>query len=311
MRTPHWEPLDDRPALDWLAATTGPAAARELWAPLLRAKFGPAADTVPAAWMWGRFEQRKAARDRGGEKLGYLRGGFRQLFDALHDELTAAGVEVRTGVRVSSLDLQEDRVRGVVTDTGAVPADVVLFTGGMPGLFGLVPERHHDSRWNPRGLGVLCVVVEASRPATDVYWTNVCDPRLPFGGLIEHTNLLPAADYGGRHVFYLSRYFTHEEPVAQADPHDEARRWLAALAQRYPAFDPATVLAVHPFRTPYAAPLVDLGYGRRMAPFRTSLDGLFVCTTAQIYPHDRGMNEGIVMGSRVVDEILGRSGGHR
>ena len=65
-----WESLDTVPAQEWLRAATGDAAVRELWHPLLRAKFGPAAPQVPAAWMWGRFDQRRGARSGAGEKLG-------------------------------------------------------------------------------------------------------------------------------------------------------------------------------------------------------------------------------------------------
>ncbi|MBV9293086.1 MAG: NAD(P)/FAD-dependent oxidoreductase [Frankiales bacterium] len=305
MRWRSWEPLDDTRASDWLRRTTGAGAVRELWEPLLRAKFGPAAPGVPAAWMWGRFQQRAAARKSGGEVLGYLRGGFRQLFESLDGRLRVAGVDVRLGARVREVDITDGVARGVTTVDGtSIPADVVLYTGAMPGIKAIVPADHHDPRWNGSGLGVICVVIETDRPVTDVYWTNVCDDELPFGGLIEHTNMVPTADYGGRHVTYLSRYFTSDEEIAKADPAVEAERWLDALAERLPSFDRSSVRAVHPFRAPYAAPLVDLGYGKRIAPMRTEVGGLFVCTTAQIYPHDRGMNEGVVMGQRAADEIL-------
>jgi protoporphyrinogen oxidase len=303
MRWRSWEPLDDTRAADWLRRATGPASVDALWGPLLGAKFGPAAPDVPAAWMWGRFQQRAAARKNGGEVLGYLRGGFRQLFDRLDGKLRELGVDIRTDTRAAGIDISAGRVTGVTTVAGqTLPADQVLYTGAMPGLAKLVPAEHVDARWNPAGLGVLCVVLETSKPVSDVYWINVCDDSLPFGGIIEHTNLLPVEDYGGRHVVYLSRYFTADEPVASADPATEAAAWVDALAQRYPAFDPDSVVAVHPFRTPYAAPLVDLGYGKRLAPLRAAtVDGLYVCTTAQIYPHDRGMNEGVVMGQRAVE----------
>ena len=119
---------------------------------------------------------------------------------------------------------------------------------------------------------------------------------MPFGGIIEHTNLLPRSDYGDRHVAYLSRYFTADEPIAKTDPASEAQRWVDALIDRVPGIRPDDVLAVHPFRTPYAAPLVQLGHLGRIPPMRSHLSGLYVATTAQIYPQDRGMSEGVRMG---------------
>src|SRR5205807_2343188 len=121
------------------------------------------------------------------------------------------------------------RAVGVQVAGEDVSADAVLFTGSLPALSPLVPDEHRDARWAEiGGLGVLCVILELRRPLTGVYWTNVCDAEMPFGGIIEHTNLVPAADYGGRHVVYLSRYFTADEPVARGDPTDEARRWIEA-----------------------------------------------------------------------------------
>jgi protoporphyrinogen oxidase len=303
-RDADWEALDALPAIDWLRSATGERAVEAVWWPLLRAKFGPAASEVPAAWMWARFQQRRGARRGGTERLGYLRGGFAQVFERLDDRLRRAGADVRTATSAVSVVIEDGEVHAVETTQGDVKADAVLYTGTLPGITRLVPERLQDPRWKAPGLGVLCVVLETDAPLSSIYWTNVCDPTLPFGGIIEHTNLVPATDYGGRHVVYLSRYFTAEEPVASADPRAEASRWVAALARGHPGFDPGTVRAVHPFRTPYAAPLVRIGYRSTIPPLRSHLPGLYVCTTAQIYPQDRGMSEGVRTGTAAAGAIL-------
>jgi protoporphyrinogen oxidase len=307
-RWQDWESLDEVPAREWLINATGEAAVRELWDPLLRAKFGSAAPNVPAAWMWGRFEQRRGARKGSGEKLGYLRGGFRQLFDALAARLVARGVEIRTASRVTSVASTGHRVAGVTTDGGDIEADAVLYTGALPGITRLVPPDFTDPRWGlAEGMGVLCSVIETDRPITDVYWTNVCDDSLGIGAIIEHTNLVPMSDYGGRHVTYLGRYFTADEDIASADPAAQTEQWLANLAASYPHFDRSSVLAVHPFRTPYAAPLVSVGYRAKIPDLRAPLAGLYIATTAQIYPRDRGMSEGVRIGGDAAAAILADS----
>ncbi|MFA5785917.1 MAG: NAD(P)/FAD-dependent oxidoreductase [Actinomycetota bacterium] len=306
-RVDDWGPLDRIPARDWLARYTGERAARVVWEPLLRAKFGPAAAQVPAAWMWGRFRQRAGARRDGGERLGYLRGGFCQLFDAIETDLVRLGVEVRTSVRVKDLLTDGGRVCGVGVDGEQIEADAVLYTGDLPGLAPLVPEAYRDPTWSAQeGLGVLCGVLELRRPLTRQYWTNVCDPDVPFGGMIEHTNLVSAGDYGGRHVLYLSRYFSSNEPVASCDPEAEVRGWVEVLADHVPGFSTADILAVHSFRAPYAAPLVTTGYGDRIPALEPPLGGLYVSTTAQIYPADRGMSEAVRMATAAADTLAAR-----
>ncbi len=305
-REKDWTALDGVTALDWLEGLTGANARRVVWEPLLRARFGHAAGNVPAAWMWGRFRQRAGGRRRGREVLGYLRGGFRQLFDALEGELRREGVDLRLGEGATGILADESGVRGVAIDSVEVEADAVLYAGTLPGIERLVPEPLRDPRWGAIGrLGVLCVVVELARPLGDIYWTNVCDPLLPFGGIIEHTNLVPAEDYGGRTVVYLSRYHTLDEPVATEDPAAEAARWVDVLAEHLPGLSANEVLKVTPFRTPYAAPLPELGHLGRIPPTAAHLPGLYLSTTAQIYPEDRGMDEGLKRAIRVAEEMLG------
>lgn len=304
-RHERWEPLDELPARDWLRQHTGQRAVETIWDPLLRAKFGPAAPRVPAAWMWARFDQRSGARRSSGEVLGYLRGGFRQLFDALHARLEELGAEVRTSTRATGFELRGTRLTGVATDRGTIETNSALFTGPLPVLPDLVPDGHVDARWqDARALGAMVVVLELAEPLTSQYWINVCDD-LPFGGIIEHTNFVPAADYAGRHVVYLGRYFTHDEPVASVNPDAEAERWIAALPGVLDRFAPEDVLDQHAFRTPYAAPLVTVGYRERIPPMRSHLDGLYLATTAQIYPKDRGMSEGVRLGRQAARTVLG------
>lgn len=303
-RVRNWPELDEVPALDWLTGLTSPAVTDVVWNPLLRAKFGPAAGDVPAAWMWARLDQRRQARKGTGEVVGYLRGGFSLLFEALADEVHRRGAEIRTSTRAERFVVESGRVTAVETTGGVVPAEVVLFAGALPQLVPLVPPELVDPRWSAaRGLGAMCVVLELRRSVTPVFWTNVCDRDLPFGGIIEHTNLVPTSWYGGRHVVYLSRYFTHDEPITSSDVEGETARWLDALHAAFPDVTPSDIVNVHSFRAAYAAPLVSTPYVPAIPPARSHIDGLYLATTAQIYPQDRGMDAGIVRAQATVDAI--------
>ncbi|MGH2726668.1 MAG: NAD(P)/FAD-dependent oxidoreductase, partial [Actinomycetota bacterium] len=293
-RIEDWEPLDREPAVDWLRRLTSPKAVEVVWEPLLRVKFDRAATNVPASWMWARFRARAGGRKRGREYLGYLRGGFRQMFGALAQRLTEAGVDVRLGSAAKAIAVDGRRAIGIDLGGEQLEADSVLFCGPLPALPSLVPEALRDQRWvDAKGLGVVCVVIEMTRPASDVYWVNVTDPDIGMGGFIEHTNLVPPSDYGGKHLAYMSRYYLQDEPIASVPPEQTAEIWLDQLEDRMPGFSRSNVTAVHPFRAPYAAPLVGLGYRSTIPPIRSHIDGLYVCTTAQIYPQDRGMSEGV------------------
>jgi protoporphyrinogen oxidase len=302
-----WRRFDRTQAREWLRRATSDQAVDVIWDPLLRFKFGTAGSTVPASWMAARFRQRASARTLRGERLGYLRGGFRQLFDGLGAELSKLGASVCTDTGVERIAVDDGRIVGVVTDDGTeIEAPGVVYAGQLPNLAGLLPSEAIDSRMagGAGRLGATCIILELTRPISDTYWTNVCIDDVPFGALIEHTNLVPAEDYGGRNIVYLGRYFTPDDPLAKADLGQTSKEWIEALAAHVPGFTSNSVVDVHPFRTPYAAPLISLGYRHRLLPVRSHIDGLFVATTAQIYPEDRGMNEGVRLADVAADAVM-------
>ncbi len=308
LTTSDWRWFDRMQAREWLRVATGDRVMDQIWGPLLRFKFGTADATVPASWMAARFRQRASAWTLRGERLGYLRGGFRKLFDALTVELERLGVDVRTSTGVDHVDVDEGSVRGVALVGGeSIEADDVVYAGQLPQLANLIPEAQRDPRWSKIGrLGAVCVIVEMDRPISKTYWTNVCDANVPFGALIEHTNLVGPENYSGKRIAYLSRYFTADDPLATDDLDEVAKRWMSALADALPSFDVSQVNAVHNFRTPYAAPLVTLGYRQGIPPIESGIGGLFVATTAQIYPEDRGMNECVKLAKEAADHVLAR-----
>src|SRR5207253_9309327 len=95
---------------------------------------------------------------------------------------------------------------------------------------------------------------------------------------------------------------------ATAGVEEESRRWVELLAETMPGVRAEDVVDLHPARTPYAAPLITLGHLKRMPPVASHIPGLYVCTTAQVYPQDRGMSEGVRLGTEAADALLADAG---
>ena len=72
--------LEGRTAAGWTRRWMGSAAYETVWEPLLRGKFGDAAPEIAMPWFWARVHDRT-------QQLGYLRGGFQQLYDRLAEEV--------------------------------------------------------------------------------------------------------------------------------------------------------------------------------------------------------------------------------
>jgi phytoene dehydrogenase-like protein len=84
-----------------------------VWEPLLRSKFGAYYDKIAAPWFWSRVHLRTPS-------LGYLRGGFHQLYSRLAERIVERGSEIRLGQEVTEIAGAEGgRVRiGFRTDEG-------------------------------------------------------------------------------------------------------------------------------------------------------------------------------------------------
>jgi protoporphyrinogen oxidase len=307
-RRHDWQAMDDVSALEWLRGACGDASVENVWQPLLLGKFGVDASDVPLAWLWSKLvlRRRLAGKDVGGERLGYPRSSFQAICDALRDDILRRGGVINLDRQVQRVERDGDAYRLRCGPTGSyrvaydpsapalgpeaaadqvlftTPADVTLRAAEWPASFAQAL-----ADWTYRSAVVL--LLELRRPFSPAYWTNVADAAVPFLGLIEHTNLVPADRYPARYL-YLSHYVATGDGLVTAGTDELLRRSLPALAQMSPGFTEADVLRRWSFREPAAQPIPRLGNRHRTLPIISPRRGLFVANTTQIYPEDRGTN---------------------
>ncbi len=287
--------LEGHTATDWIRRWMGDTAYATVWEPLLRGKFGTAAPEIAMPWFWARVHDRS-------RQLGYLRGGFQQLYDRMADAVRTAGGEVRLATSVTSVRTANGGF-SVETDDSAETFDRVISTLATRLTARVVPElpdawrERHE--WG-RAYGAHCLVLALDRPLTSVYWLNMNDPGYPFMALVEHTNYMPAYDYGGRHLVYLGNYRPMDDPLMTASRDDILAESLPSLARLNPAFDPSWITDSWSFTAPFAQPIVTTDYRDHIPPFHTPIPGLFVANMFQVYPHDRGQNYSIDLADRLV-----------
>jgi len=149
----------------------------------------------------------------------------------------------------------------------------------------------------------LCLLLELDRPFSDFYWTNVADRELPFVGLIEHTNFVEPERYDGRRFLYVANYLEHGHELLSLDADALLERYTPGLRAVNPGFDRAWVKNRWLHREPAAQPIVTVGYHERIPPLRTSVPGLTLANTTQVYPEDRGTNYAVEIGRRTARMI--------
>ena len=297
---PSPERLEGQTAAAWIRRRMGAAAYEVVWGPLLRGKFGELAEEIAMPWFWARVHDRTA-------RLGYLRGGFQRLYDRLAERTSELGAEVRLGTEVREVRTRPGGGLEVELASGdRLEADRVVSTLAVRLTCRLVPELPAEYRarheWG-QAYGAHCLVLALDRPLTGSYWMNVNDPGFGFMALVEHTNYMDPADYGGRRLVYLANYRPMSDPLMAASTDTVLAEFTPALTRINPAFDPAWVTQAWSFAAPFAQPIVTVDYREHIPPFETPVPGLWVASMFQVYPHDRGQNRSIELAERLVGRL--------
>lgn len=293
---PDPRPLERSTAAGWIRRWMGPRAFRVLWEPLLRGKFHDDAEQIAMPWFWARLHCRTP-------DLGYLRGGFQLLYERLVERIRALGGAVELGCAATAIvPLADERVR-VETATGGGEYDRLVVT--LPTRLFLALEQGLPEEYRRRyergseHLSAHCLVVALDRPLTETYWLNVNDPGYPFLSLVEHTNLMPPEDYGGRRLVYLGNYLPPDHRLFSLGLDALKAELLPPLRRINPAFDERWVTEAWSFAAPYAQPIVRVGYSATLPPHRTPLPNVFLANMGHIYPQDRGQNYSFLLGARI------------
>lgn len=312
-RVADWRALEGLTAREWLLQLGGPRVYRVVWEPLLKGKFGDYADRISAVWFWNKLKLRGSSRGQTGqEQLAYFRGGFSALCQRLAAQIRAQGGEIRSGTAASGLEIRDGAVQAVITGSQRHAADAVIATPALPLiadlLQGQVPDEYLQQLRRIEYLANLCLVLQLDRSLSDTYWLNVNDPDFPFVGIIEHTNFEPSANYGGRHIVYLSRYLHHQSELFRMNDAELLEYALPYLQRMFPQFQRDWILDFDVWRARYAQPVVERHYGQLIPDHASPVRGLFIASMAQIYPEDRGTNYAVRDGRKVAALVADRLG---
>lgn len=301
-------------AAEWLQKRVGKKAYNVVWEPMLRGKFGEHFDEISMTWLWGKIYLRVASRGKPWqrEKLGYPMGSFGEVFDVLGERIRQIGGEVHTSAGVQRVVVEDGRATGlevaVAGQGGEVRSyDAVIATTPSHVFTRLVPplpDEYQRKLTDVTYLAAVLMVLVLDRPLSPMYWLNIADRTMPFVGIIEQTNFVDPALYGGKHVVYFSNYPSTQNPLYTMNAEELLESFLPHLSKINPAFDRSWVLEYYHHRVDAAQPIIGTNYSRRIPGPRTPIRGLYLANTTQIYPEDRGTNYSVRLGQQVANMVL-------
>jgi protoporphyrinogen oxidase len=304
--TPDWHRLERVTAHEWLSRRMGRRCYEVLWEPLLVSKFGSHAREVNMAWFWARIKDRSP-------RLGTFEGGFQVFLDGLAERIRREGGVVRLATPVEQIQGHPESGLSLFFRGGQERFDHVLFTSSPERLARLTPTlpREYVARLrNLKSMGavVLALALRHSLSESGCYWHNLSKPSgFPFLVLVEHTNFVSPAFFGGEHIVYCGDYLDPSHEHFSLSHAQLLARFVPALARVNAAFTPEWVRASWLFRTPYAQPIPFVNHSAAIPEIETPVPGLWLACMDQAYPRDRTTNFAVRLGRRAAGRILGGS----
>ncbi|MDR1537150.1 MAG: NAD(P)/FAD-dependent oxidoreductase [Clostridiales bacterium] len=294
-------------AKEWLVKKAGKQSYDKIWSTLLHSKFDKDSDKVSGVWIWNKFKLRGSTRQNlNKESLGYLRGGFFQLYKKLAEIIKGNGGRF-VFESVARISPEADGKIGIETARGYEVYDKVLFTAAADLLVQLCnfPNEYLEKVSKIKHKSNICMTLVADRQISDFYWVTIAERDSPFVLYIEHTNLVKDEAYDGKHIIYLSRYIDSSDPFFSASDEEIKRVFLSYLPKLFPGFSPKDASSWHIFRSVHSQPVVGLRYSDDVLPQETPIANLHLASMAQIYPEDRGQNYAVAKGISAAKKMIG------
>lgn len=310
-------------AASWLKKYAGQRAWDKQLGPMFYGKFGAEAENIPLVWFWYKAVLRIGSRKGlNKEVLGYPRGSFQVLIDALERAILKQGGKVFKGAAVKRIVVENGaacglqfeneeiiRSQGLVPDeNGTVRFDRIVCTAPsfvMLRLVDQLPDWYVEKMKAAKYMAAVLVILKLKHPMSHIYWLNIADRSIPFVATIEQTNFIPPENYNHKHILYVSNYLAPSSPYFQMNRDELFEAYLPHLQKINPNFSPIWVEDYWHFKEAAAQPIVPLNYSRMIPEYRTPIRNLYLANTTQIYPEDRGTNYSVRLGqiiARLVDE---------
>ena len=303
-----YKKIEKYTAEEWLKPRIGERAYSKIWEPLLISKFGEQKSEVSMAWLWGKIKLRSTSSTKEGEQLGYIKGSYQVLTDAFYNYLIDKGVRFELNTAVKKVEKKDDEFIVDLNNKKSEKFDYVVSTldyeTSVKVLGDLLCDAEKKRMSSVKYTSARTMLIVANKSFSRFYWTNIGDNDIPFGGIIEHTNMIKKDNYQGKTIIYISNYMTEKNPLYDVTKEDMLKEYMKHLSKINPEFTNDNIIEYHVYDQNYAQPIITCNYSKIIQKTKLKTKNLYLCTMPQIYPEDRGMNYAIKMGKKVANEII-------
>lgn len=281
-----WKSLEKVSVKDWLIRLGGKKTYEKFWSPLLRAKLGENQEKVSAVFIWTYikrlFQSRSSAAQK--EHMGYVKGGYKTVFDRLHKLLRDKGSQVVLNSAVANISANPLGGIDISCDDNIEHFDKVIFTAPLNVLEKVTSPHLFEISKNLQSieyLGVICLVLITQKPLTPYYVLNIADKEVAFTGVIGMSSLVDLDQTAGDYITYFPKYLSSDDPYWSKS--DEALKtiFLKGVHDLYPDFDEAEMKSAHINRALKVQPLQVVNYSKIIPKIQAKHPDFYVLNTSQ------------------------------
>lgn len=297
-----WSPLDRENAVSWIRRWVGAEAYEVLWRRLFEYKFYHFTNNLSAAWIWSRI--RRIGRSRYSlfkEKLGYLQGGSNTLLEAMVNDITFHGGEIRLRRAVQEIEISHDQLIGIQVDGEIEKFDQVISTIPLPYIPKIAPNlpKSDLERFDAlNNIAVVCVIAKLKKKVSKNFWVNTNDPDMDIPGIVEYSNLRPLKES----IVYIPFYMPGDHPKFSENDDVFIGKVKRYLQKINPDLNNEDFIQVQASRYRFAQPICQPGYLESLPQAKTAIQGLWIADTSHYYPEDRGISESIGFGRQMAKD---------
>ena len=288
---PFFPFFGEKKAMEELEKLYGKRVFSILWKELFLKKFGEESQEISLAWFLARLKKRET-------HLGYLKGGFSVLIEALKKEIEKSG---GIFLKKEILDLREIYSK----------FDRIIFTTPLPVFLKITEKFFNKNKVFIDSLKKIqkmyasyCLVLSLKREflKDGTYWLNINEKNFPFVVLVEHTNMVPKLFYGNETILYVGGYAPLESSFLKMDKKRVFEIFFPFL-KKISFLSRKDIIDYHFYKYPFAQPIIFCGYKKYLPSFFTPDPKIYFLSTHHIYPWDRGLNFSIKLAKKLSEIV--------
>ena len=159
------------------------------------------------SWMWGKINLRSSSGTLEGERLGYLDGSYDVLTKKLEQNLKENGCKIFLNQEVEEIKKSSDEfiintLEGIVEKFDFV-VNTTSYDISKYILRNVITDEEKEKMNLLKYTSAKTLLIYSKKSLSKFYWTNIGDRDIPFGGIIEHTNMIDKSKYGNNNIIYI------------------------------------------------------------------------------------------------------------